>query len=129
LGALAGVAGLDRLQLDGEDVSDILRGEARSRRRPLFWEWRFRIAGPIFHHSPQLAVRDGNWKLYLNPDRSRIELYDLPRDPTQLDNVAGQYPDVVERLADLALKWREGLPVGHTDPGAGRADYAWPKSK
>ena len=72
------------------------------------WEWRFGIAGEPFHHSPQLAIRDADWKLLMNPDRSRIELYDIPADPTQLNNLAEKYPDVVarlsERLTDLARR-------------------------
>jgi len=45
---------------DGEDVGDIFLGTARPRSGPLFWEWRFNIAGEPFHKSPMLAVRDGN---------------------------------------------------------------------
>jgi len=36
----------------------------------------------------------------MNPDRSRIELYGIPADPTELDNVAVQHPDVVKKLSD-----------------------------
>ena len=95
---LAGVT-LPDAKFDGEDVSEILRGKSRPRTKPLLWEWRFRIAGEVFHQSPQLAIRDGDWKLYLNPDRSRIELYDVPRDPTQLTNLAEKQPEVVQRLS------------------------------
>src|SRR5690606_22292458 len=55
---------------DGEDVSDILRGATGARTSPLLWEWRFRIAGYPVHHSPLLSIRDGDWKLLLNPDKS-----------------------------------------------------------
>lgn len=123
---LAGVDIPSSHKPDGEDVSDVLLGEPRPRKTPLMWEWRFRIVGEPFHRSPQLAIRDGDWKLLLNPDRSRIELYDLPRDPTQLDNVAEHHPEVVERLSRQALAWREELPHGPADPEAGRDDYPWP---
>jgi hypothetical protein len=39
------------------------------RAKPLFWEWRFRVRGEPFHRSPQPAIRDGNWKLLMNPDQ------------------------------------------------------------
>jgi arylsulfatase A-like enzyme len=112
--------------LDGEDVCDILLGPSRPRTRPLFWNWRFRIAGEVFHHSPMLAVRDGDYKLLMNADRSRTELYDIPRDPTQLTNIAEQHSDVVARLSAKLLAWNKTLPEGPSDPGAGKMNYAWP---
>lgn len=46
-----------------------------------------------------LAMRDGNWKLLLNPDRSRVD-YDLARDPGGvIDSVASDHADVVARLS------------------------------
>jgi N-acetylgalactosamine-6-sulfatase len=112
--------------LDGEDVGDVLLGQSRPRTKPLMWNWRFRIAGEPFHHSPMLAIREGDFKLYQNPDGSRVELYDLPRDPTQLANVAEKHPDVVERLSKQVLAWHETLPAGPTDPAAGQINAPWP---
>jgi len=113
-------------KLDGEDVSDILLGKPRPRTTPLLWEWRFHIFGEPFHRSPILAIREGDWSLLLNPDRSRVELYDLPRDPTQLNNLAEKHPDTVAALAGKALDWQATLPKGPLDPTAGKADYPWP---
>ena len=121
---LANVTIPETHRLDGEAMADIFAGGSRPRTTPLFWEWRFRIAGEPFHHSPELAVRDGDWKLYLNPDRSRIELYDMKSDLTQLNNVVEHHPDVVERLSAAALAWAQTLPPGPRDPGAGK--MAWP---
>ena len=90
------------------------------------WQWRFNIAGEPFHHSPQLAIREGDWKLLMNPDRSRIELYDLPRDLTQLNNIADKHPEVIERLSKQLLVWQKELPPGPTDPGAGQMKYPLP---
>lgn len=112
--------------LDGEDCSDVLLGASRERTRPLFWEWRFRIFGEPFHHSPQLAVRDGPWKFLMNPDGSRKELYDMRADHTQLDNVAEHHPDIVARLSRAALDWKRTIPDGPLDPGAGRMNYRMP---
>ena len=119
-------AGAPGHQPDGEDVSDILFGASRARRNPLCWEWRFNIAGHVANRSPQLAIRDGDWKLLLNPDRSRIELYALKQDPLEVDNLAAQHPDVVARLSDRVLAWQRELPPGPADATAGRNDYPWP---
>lgn len=126
---LTGVAVPEEHALDGEDMSDVLLGAARPRRTPLMWEWRFRIAGHVSNISPQLAIRDGDWKLLLNPDDSRIELFDLPRDRMQFQNVAAEHPDVVERLKTRVLAWRQTLPEGPVEPAAGRDDYPWPGEK
>ncbi len=123
---LAGVPLPADTKADGEDVSDMLAGKSRSRKASLFWEWRFNIFGEPFHRSPMLAIREGDWKLLLNPDRSRVELYDIPGDPTQLNNVAEKHPEVVERLAKEALAWQATLPKGPIEPRAGSADYPWP---
>jgi arylsulfatase A-like enzyme len=123
---LAGVALPTDFKPDGEDVSDILEGKSRPRKNPLFWEWRFQIAGEPFHRSPMLAVREGDWKLLFNPDRSRVELYDIPRDPTQLNNVAEKHPELVERLTKQALDWQATLPKGPIEASAGKDNYPWP---
>jgi N-acetylgalactosamine-6-sulfatase len=117
------------LKLDAEDVSDILRGKSRPRTTPLMWEWRFRIAGEVMHHSPMLAIRDGDWTLLLNRDRSRVELYDIPRDPTLLRNLAEKHPEIVDRLAKQVVAWQKTLPAGPVDPAAGKNDYPWPGRK
>jgi arylsulfatase A-like enzyme len=125
---LAGVELPQSHKLDGEPMHDVLAGQSRPRATTLYWEWRFRIAGEPFHQSPILAVRDGNWKLLLNPDRSRVELYDVPRDPTQLANVADKHPEIVSRLSEQVLAWQQELPPGPFDPGAGKNDYPLPSA-
>ncbi|MEZ5277638.1 MAG: sulfatase-like hydrolase/transferase [Opitutaceae bacterium] len=122
---LAGVKLSEGRIKDGEDISDILAGSVRPRAKPLLWEWRFSIIGDAVHHSPRLAIRDGEWKLLLNPDRSRVELYSIPDDPTELNNLARDRPDVVERLSAIAVSWSESLPAGPADPEAGSLPSAW----
>jgi len=121
---LAGVAPPENIQ--GEDLSTSFSGESVSRSRPLMWENRFPVYGHVLDKSPILAIRDGRWKLLINPDRSRVELYDIPADPTEMNNLAAQQPAVVEQLSSRVLAWQKTLPPGPIDPGAGKADYVWP---
>lgn len=117
-----------RATLRGQSVAAAVKGDRSLRRSvPLFWEWRFRVFNHPWNRSPILAVRDGPWKLLLNPDHSRVELFDIPSDPSEQNNVAGQHPEVVERLAQKALAWQKTLPEGPVEPVAGKNDYPWPK--
>ena len=117
------------LHPDGEDMSAALLGKPKNRQKPLMWEWRFRIFGDMVHKCPMLAIREGNWKLLMNPDSSRIELYDIVNDPTELDNVANQNAGLVNKLSQKLLKWQATLPPGPVEDAAGSNAYPWPKSK
>ena len=127
--SLAGVQPPSDLNPDGEDMSQAILGKPTQRTKPLMWEWRFRIFGHVVHKSPILAIRDGNWKLLMNPDRSRIELYDIPNDPTELDNVVGQHPEIVKKLSEKVLAWQATLPPGPVEEVAGSNAYPWPKER
>jgi N-acetylgalactosamine-6-sulfatase len=124
---LAAVTPPEADRLDGEAVDDVLFGKSRGRSKPIMWEWRYNIQGHTLNKSPMLAIREGNWKLLLNPDRSRVELYDIPRDPSELNNLADRKPEIVKPLAEKALAWQKTLPGDKVFPEAGRNDYPWPK--
>jgi len=106
--AVTGTAMPD-IKPDGEDVSDIIGGAQRARTRPICWEWRGGVAGNQTYRPPRLAVRDGRWKLFIDPDGSAVELYDIPADPEERRNVAAQQPDVVAKLSRLALTFKGEL--------------------
>ena len=112
---------------DGEDLSGALKGGPAARSKPLLWENRFPVYGHVLDKSPMLAIREGKWKLLLNPDRSRVELFDIPADPSELNNVAAANPGVVKRLSERALAWQRTLPAGPVHPDAGSNKYPWPR--
>ncbi|MBI4890022.1 MAG: sulfatase-like hydrolase/transferase [Acidobacteria bacterium] len=126
---LTRVAGAEALpKPDGEEMNDVLEGQPRPRRTDLYWEWRFQIAGYYQNRSPILSLRSDDHKLLMNPDRSRLELYDIPRDPGEAMNLAAAQPKRVEAMAAKALAWQKQLPPGPMDAGAGSLDYPWPTS-
>ena len=100
---------------DGEDLSDELLSGIGQRTRPLFWEYgrteTYLRPGLPIDQSPNLAIRDGRWKLLMNDDGSRIELYDLDSSRTEFENVAGRHPDPAQRLSTQLLAWRKSLPA------------------
>jgi len=112
---------------DGEDVSQAWLGKAHKRAKPMMWENRYPVYGHVLDMSPMLAIRDQQWKLLMNPDRSRLELYDIPRDPQEMNNLAGANPGIVNRLSKRLLEWQATLPKGPIDADAGKAEWAWPR--
>lgn len=102
-------------ELDGQDLSSAFSGGTPMRSKPIFWEYgrnekSFAYPKVEGDRSPNVAVRDGDWKLLVNADGSDVELFDLAKDPKEKMNVASKNPDVVKRLTALALDWRKSLP-------------------
>ena len=123
---LAGVQLDTCVKTDGENMVDVLAGSTRNRTSPLMWEWRFGIAGHPINKSPMMAIRDGEWKLLANLDRNRVELYNIPEDPMEVNNRASQEPKIAAILADRLTSWHHELPEGPCDPKAGSNEYPWP---
>jgi hypothetical protein len=90
-------------------VSDIWLGQPRARRTPLHWEWLFRVSGEEYR-PPMLAIRDGAWKLFVNHDGKGAELYEIPKDIAERNNLASAHPGVVKDLTAKALAWQKSLP-------------------
>lgn len=126
IGAICG-GEYNSVQHDGENLDDVILGSERQRTKPLFWDFRFNQAGSLIHHSPQLAIRDGDWKLLMNRDGGRIELYNQADSRLEVNNLADEHPDIVERLSGQLLDWARTLPAGEPMPGSGIATYDWPK--
>ena len=94
----------------------------------MYWEWRYRVFGRPIDQPPRLAVRERDWKLLMNPDQSRVELYNIPADPMELNNVADARPDVLKPLAEKSLRWNASLPDSPIEPVVGRNDYPFPRA-
>jgi hypothetical protein len=120
----------ENLQLDGEDVSDIWEGKPRPRTKPLFWEWMLNIAGgpETGYVPPMLAVRDGDWKLYVSHDGNDAQLYNIPLDISEQNDVAAANPEVVKSLTAKALAWVKSLPPCSTRDKATATKQAQPEN-
>ena len=100
---------------DGEDLSAALFGTATPRTKPLLWEYgrnadSFKFPEDARHRSPNVAIRDGKWKLLANADGSNVELYDIIADPNETKSLASDEPDIASRLREALLNWRRSLP-------------------
>jgi len=108
--SLVGLAGAEPpadADYDGENLLDTLLGKSKaSRRKPIFFSRppdRKNYYG--FKDLPDLAVRHGKWKLLCDYDGSRPELYDIPADPGERDNLAGDRADVTDSLTKKVRDW------------------------
>jgi uncharacterized sulfatase len=120
--ALAGVKLPPGDALDGEDLGATMLGRARATRtKPLFWVRPPDRPGPPAYRFPDLAVRDGDWKLLIDKDGGRPQLYDLSKDPGEATNLAAAKVDIVRRLKTMALAWRKTLPIDRMNKPAADA--------
>ena len=124
---IAGIEVPEGHRPDGESVADILTGSGRARSKPLVWEFACHpMFGHVINRSPVLAIRRDRWKLLMNPERDRVELYDIPADRSELDNVAADHPDIVAELSKHLMAWKESCPPLVRSSKAGSNAYPWP---
>lgn len=100
--------------VEGVDLAPVVRGEASTDARPIFWHqphfWG--VDGPGIE--PFSAVRLGDLKLVWFHGReaaSALELYDLARDIGETTDLAGERPDDVARLVGVLADWIEERDV------------------
>ncbi len=102
--ALANVPHPTGVVFDGENLAQVLLGRGTaSRQAPLFWRRppdrkSAYGSGPL----PDLAVREGDWKLLCEYDGTRPQLYDLATDRSEGTNV--------ERLSKAVTDWHRSMP-------------------
>lgn len=73
--------------MEGVSLRPLLEGKPFQRAQPIFWE-----------HEGNRAVRSGKWKLVAKENQP-WELYDMERDRTESQDLAGVNPGLVEELA------------------------------
>ncbi len=101
---------------DGEELSDVLLGKSQiSRKAPICW--RRPPDRPTWTHPsrgeeglPDLAIREGNWKLLCEYDGEQSQLFDLAQDRSETTNVASLHPQIVAKLTKKLLAWHHSLP-------------------
>lgn len=96
---------------------DALLGKKLERKNPVFWQYgkpyaQLMPGNPDFV-SPSLAVRDGKWKLLVNPDGSNAQLYDLIEDVGETRDLAKEFPEKAAELWQQIRAWaaRMDIPV------------------
>ncbi|MEO1583786.1 MAG: sulfatase-like hydrolase/transferase [Planctomycetota bacterium] len=87
------------LPLDGRDLAPVIASggpwAATAVHDVLFWE-----------RGPAGAVRSGDWKVIFT-DQTEPMLFHVPGDPSETTDLAGERPEVVERLMAAFDSWHE----------------------
>ncbi len=99
---------------DGENISPALLGRsAATRAAPIMWRrppdrktWPPAVTEP----QPDLAIREGDWKLLCDYDGSKTQLYHLATDRREKINVATEHAALAARLTAAVTDWHRALP-------------------
>jgi arylsulfatase A-like enzyme len=102
--------------LDGTDKSLALLGTPVDVAQPMMWEYSSNPGGSIqpgkkAFRSPNLAIREGDWKVLINADSTDVKLFNLKQDPGERLNLAHQNVELVRDMASKVLGWRRSMPV------------------
>ena len=100
---------------DGEEIAATLVGKGdASRVAPIHWRRppdRKNSPPALLEPQPDLAVRDGKWKLLCDYDGSNPELYDLSKDLGEKTNLVDRQPDLTKRLTAAVVAWHQSMPA------------------
>ena len=127
--AAAGIEIPTDREIDGVNLLPFLKGEVSGDPHEfLCWQQRQwarpnqRDPGVHMRTLHQFAIRSGDWKAIRNdqpiatgetedetPARRPWELYDLSRDPGELQDVATEFPEITERLAKQFEQWQDEM--------------------
>lgn len=112
--AITGAKKGTEANFDGENVAPVLLGKSdASRTSAICWRRppdRGRRKSPNAEALPDLAIREGNWKLVCAYDGSEPRLYDLAADKGEVTDLAGQKRDIVEKLSAEVIRWHLSMP-------------------
>ena len=84
----------DKIPLEGTSLTPLFKGQKFTRDRPLFFE-----------HEGNRAVREGDWKLVAKGIRGKWQLYYIPDDRTETNNLASQHPNRLKKMAAQYEQW------------------------
>ena len=91
--------------MQGKSLLPVIQGEDMDRGK-IFWE-----------HEANIALRDGKWKMVAKTepdqefDKKTLHLYDLESDPTEMNNLAAQFPEKLDMMYQEWEAWGKKTKV------------------
>lgn len=115
--SIANVATPEGIQFDGQNLAPVLLGQTTdSHSAPLFWRRppdRKTVNDKLPERLPDLAMREGNWKLLCEYDGTQPQLYDLSKDKAETTNLADPMNGMVLKMTKALLEWHRSMPADH----------------
>ncbi len=114
---ICSILGIDYPEdLDGVDKSKAFFGEPILEVPPIMWQYASNRGGSILpgdtsNISPNMAIRDGDWKLLINVDGTDGKLYNLKEDQGETTNLILEEEEIAEELTNKLISWRKAIPV------------------
>lgn len=91
---------------DGVDESVVLLGKKQKVKKDLYWYYNNNpVPGKKENISPTLAIRSGKWKLLMDPDGTKKQLYNLEADHRETTSVADREVAVTTVLTLKLNSW------------------------
>ncbi|MBM1105013.1 sulfatase-like hydrolase/transferase [Aurantibacter crassamenti] len=95
-------------QPDGESIIPAILGKTFKREKPIYWDWRYSNNRPDFW--PSAAIQVDNWKLLMNEQLERVELYDISSDWSEQNDVSAKNVEKVQELKNKFKIFEKSLP-------------------
>lgn len=93
------MAGIRSHHTDGMSLSWLWNGKKQPD-RTVFWE-----------HENNLSLRKGKWKLLKESNEAEWSLFDMDKDPTEMNNLAKSYPEITKSLIEEYKTWSVNVGV------------------
>lgn len=109
--AVAGIASPRGTPYDGKNMLRAITGQpAPHRKGSLFWIRPPDRPGYDGENAPDLAIRQGDFKLMMDVDGSAIQLYNVVKDAEEKHNIAAINPRKVRQLKQELIEWYNDYP-------------------
>ena len=106
------IAGLTKTKIsagyksDGADESLILLGKSKPTSKDIYWYYNNKpLPGKKENISPTLAMRSGKWKILMEPDGTKKQLYNLDKDHKESKNLADDEKEITAQLTEKLQSW------------------------
>lgn len=83
--------------LDGSSVLPVFKGKKIKRERPLYWRNLF--------YEFRVAIREEEWKLVGNSERTKFELYNLDIDPRETTDLSTHNPEIFNKMKKRLIEY------------------------
>ena len=104
---IAGVDVPENVTIDGTSIVPLLENRKMVRERPLYWRNNY--------YKYRVAIREGDWKLLSNSQRTEFSLHNLIKDPRETTDLSSHEPERLARMKKSLIEYdKEVLADGPT---------------